>query len=367
VRILVVNAGSSSLKLRALDDEDIVVESTDLPAPHDDRSGEEIGGAVREFGQIDAVGHRIVHGGTDYSASVLIDDEIVARLHALVDYAPLHQPKSLAALSAVTDVLPDAPAVACFDTAFHAQLPAAASTYALPREWRIRWNLQRFGFHGLSHDYASRRVAEMIGRPREELRIVTAHLGAGASLAAVAGGHSVDTTMGFTPLEGLVMATRSGSIDPGLVLWLQEHAGMPSAELASTLEHRSGLLGLAGTADMKAIVERRAAGDGGATLAFDIYVHRLRSAIAAMAASMGGIDVLAFTGGVGERSATVRSAAGQGLEFLGVALDDPEGATGDREITRSGAAVRTFVIEAREDLEIAREVRRVLDAQSAPR
>jgi len=272
----------------------------------------------------------------------------------------------LAAMSAATDVLPRVPAVACFDTAFHAHLPAAASTYALPREWRIRWNLRRFGFHGLSHDYASRRAAEMIGRPRDGLRIVTAHLGAGASLAAVAGGRSVDTTMGFTPLEGLVMATRSGSVDPGLVLWLQEHAGMPSAELASTLEHRSGLLGLAGTADMKAIVERRAAGDGGAALAFDVYVHRLRAGIAAMAASMDGLDELVFTGGVGERSAAVRKAAGDGLGFLGVALDDPDGGAGDREITHAGASVRTFVVEAREDLEIAREVRRVLAESGVP-
>jgi acetate kinase len=367
VRILVVNAGSSSLKLRVLDDEDVVVDSADLPAPREEGSDEEIGEAFRGFGRIDAVGHRIVHGGSDYSTSVRIDDEIVERLRALVDYAPLHQPKSLAALDAVASALPDVPAVACFDTAFHAQLPAAAATYALPREWRVRWNLRRFGFHGLSHDYASRRVAELIGRPREELRIVTAHLGAGASLAAVAGGHSVDTTMGFTPLEGLVMATRSGSVDPGLVLWLQEHGGMPAAELASSLEHRAGLLGLAGTADMKEIVERRATGDTEATLAFDVYVHRLRASIAAMAASMGGLDGLAFTGGIGERSAAVRMAAAEGLEFLGVGAEDradpfadrPDAAW-DHEISRSGARVRTFVIEAREDLEIAREVRQVL-------
>jgi acetate kinase len=360
VRILVVNAGSSSLKLRVLDDGDEVVDSADLPAPRDEGSNEEIADAVRAFRGIDAVGHRIVHGGSEYSEAVRITDEVVDRLTALVDYAPLHQPKSLEALEAVSSTLEDVPAVACFDTAFHAELPGAASTYALPREWRVRWNLRRFGFHGLSHDYASRRVAEMIGRPRDELRIVTAHLGAGASLAAVAGGRSVDTTMGFTPLEGLVMATRSGSVDPGLVLWLQEHGGMPSAELASTLEHRSGLLGLAGTDDMKEVVERRASGDRDASLAFDVYVHRLRGAIAAMAASMTGLDALAFTGGVGERSAAVRVAAADGLGFLGIALDDQEDATGDREITHSGAAVRSLVIEAREDIEIARQVRQVL-------
>jgi acetate kinase len=360
VRILVVNAGSSSLKLRVLDDEDKVVDSADLPAPREEGSDEEIGQAVAGFGRIDAVGHRIVHGGTDYKTSVRIDDEVITRLRELVDYAPLHQPKSLAALDAVARALPDAQGVACFDTAFHAGLPPAASTYALPREWRIRWNLRRFGFHGLSHDYASRRVAEVLGRPRQELRIVTAHLGAGASLAAVAGGHSVDTTMGFTPLEGLVMATRSGSVDPGLVLWLQEHGGMPAAELASTLEHRAGLLGIAGTDDMKTIVERRASGDADASLAFDVYIHRLRAGIAAMAASMGGIDAFAFTGGVGERSAAVRVAAAEGLGFLGIGVDERDDPDVDREITRGGATVRTFVIEAREDLEIVREVRRVL-------
>jgi acetate kinase len=360
VRILVVNAGSSSLKLRVLDNEDKVVESVDLAAPREEGSDEEIGRAVEGFGRVDAVGHRIVHGGSDYSASVRIDEKVVARLRALVDYAPLHQPKSLAALEAVTQALPDAPAVACFDTAFHAHLPAPASTYALPREWRVRWNLRRFGFHGLSHDYASRRVAELMGQPREDLRIVTAHLGAGASLAAVAGGRSVDTTMGFTPLEGLVMATRSGSVDPGLVLWLQEHEGMPAAELASTLEQRAGLFGLAGTGDMKAIVEARASGDPDATLAFDVYIHRLRAGIAAMAASMDGLDALAFTGGVGERSSAVRTAAAEGLGFLGVSVEDRADGEADREITGGSGSVRTFVIEAREDLEIAREVRRVL-------
>ncbi len=191
---------------------------------------------------------------------MVVDEQIVARLRALTDLAPLHQPKSLRGLEEVSRALPDVPAVACFDTAFHARMPAAASTYALPREWRSRWDLRRFGFHGLSHEYASHRAAELVGRPLRSIRVVTCHLGAGASLAAVHDRISVDTTMGFTPLDGLVMATRSGSIDPGLLLWLEEHMGMPPSELASTLEHRSGLLGLAGTADMKAILEAEAAG-----------------------------------------------------------------------------------------------------------
>jgi len=361
-RILVVNAGSSSLKLRVLDHEDVVVASVDLPAPRGSTDAAAVADAIRGLGEVDAVGHRIVHGGTQFARSVLLDADVEARLRALTDLAPLHQPKSLAAVAAVNAVLPDVPAVACFDTAFHASMPAAATTYALPPEWRKRWDLRRFGFHGLSHAYAARRVAELLGVRPPGLRLVTCHLGAGASLAAVLDGRSIDTTMGFTPLEGLVMATRSGSVDPGLVLWLAEHAGTPPAELAATLEHRSGLLGLAGTADMRTIIDSAATGDPDATLALDVYVHRLRAGIASMAASLGGIDALVFTGGVGERAPTVRARAADGLGFLGVALEPARnaGGPGDREIGRDGATVRTFVIVAREDLQIAHEVRVVL-------
>lgn len=364
LRILVVNAGSSSLKLRVLDPEDRLVASRDLPAPRGAIDAPLVAGAIGEFGGIDAVGHRIVHGGTRFAGPVRIDARVEEALRALTDLAPLHQPKSLAALAAVSTVLTDTPAVACFDTAFHATLPAAAATYGLPREWRLRWDLRRFGFHGLSHAYASRRAAELLGRPVEDLRIVTCHLGAGASLAAIRGGRSVDTTMGFTPLEGLVMATRSGSVDPGLVLWLEEHVGMPAAELASTLEHRSGLLGLAGTADMRTIVESASSGEPEAVLALDVYLHRLRAAIAAMTAALGGLDVLVFTGGVGEHAPVVRQRAAEGLAFLGVTLDPVgnEAWRADGEIGAPGAAVRTLVVTAREDLEIAREVRTVLAA-----
>lgn len=363
MRILVVNAGSSSLKLRVIDPDDRLVASADLPAPRGRTDEGTMAEAIRGFGAVDAVGHRIVHGGSIYSRPVVIDRDVVARLRALTDLAPLHQPKSLAALDAVSAVLPGVPAVACFDTAFHAGIPAAAATYALPPEWRKRWDLRRFGFHGLSHAYASRRAAELLGRAPEGLRIVTCHLGAGASLAAVRDGRSVDTTMGFTPLEGLVMATRSGSVDPGLVLWLEEHVGMPPSELADTLEHRSGLLGLAGTADMRAILAAAGAGDPDATLALDVYVHRLRAGIAAMAAAIDGLDALVFTGGVGENAPAVRERAVRGLAFLGVALDPGRNggvATGDREIGAEGAPVRVLVIAAREDLQIAHEVRAVL-------
>ena len=363
-RILVVNAGSSSLKLRVLDGADAVVGAADLPAPRGTIEAADLARAIGGFGAVDAVGHRIVHGGTEFSKAVLIDERVVARLEALTDLAPLHQPKSLAALAAVANLLPDVPAVASFDTAFHATIPASASTYALPAEWRTRWDLRRYGFHGLSHAYAARRAPELLGLPAVGLRIVSCHLGAGASLAAILDGRSIDTTMGFTPLEGLVMATRSGSVDPGLVLWLADHARMPAAELASTLEHRSGLLGLAGTADMRAILEAAAAGQPEATLALDVYLHRLRAGIAAMVAALGGLDVLVFTGGVGEHAPEVRARAAAGLGFLGVAVDDGRNADGptDREIGAAGAAVATVVIEAREDIQIAHDVRAVLAA-----
>ncbi len=363
-RVLVVNAGSSSLKLRLLDRDDQVVASRDLPAPSGAVDAAQVAEALAGIGPPDAVGHRIVHGGTRFVGPVRLDANVERGLRALIDLAPLHQPKSLAMLDAVRTILPDVPAVACFDTAFHAGMPAAAATYALPPEWRHRWELRRYGFHGLSHAYASGRAAELIGRPIEDLRIVTCHLGAGASLAAVSGGRSVDTTMGFTPLEGLVMATRSGSVDPGLVLWLEEHAGMPPAELASTLEHRSGLLGLAGTGDMRVILEAAERGEPDASLALAVYVHRLRAGIASMAAAMGGLDAIVFTGGVGEHAPAVRELAVRDLGFLGIGIDPGRNAADgdDREIGSPDALVRALVVAAREDLQIAREVRGLLDS-----
>jgi acetate kinase len=365
VRVLVVNAGSSSLKLSVLDD-DALVFSESVPVVAGRLEEDTVRTIVGSGEGIEAVGHRIVHGGTEFLEPVEIDDVVVRLLEGLSDLAPLHQPKSLRALALVSRLLPDVPAIACFDTAFHARMPPAASTYPLPIEWRKRWPLRRFGFHGLSHAYVSGRTAQLFGRPVEELRIVSCHLGAGASLAAVERGRSVDTTMGFTPLEGLVMATRSGSIDPGLVLWLQEHAGMPSAELATTLEYRSGLVALAGTADMKEILDAEEAKEASAALAVEVYLHRLRGGIAAMVAAMGGVDALVFTGGVGERSAAIRSRAAARLGFLGIELDPARNQSPelDAEIGAHGASVRSFVVAAREDLQIARDVRTVLGGGS---
>ena len=366
MRVLAVNVGSSSLKLSVFGDADAPLARDELPAPGGRLDDEALADAVGRYGPIDAVGHRIVHGGSEFSDSVLVDDRVRVRLEALVDLAPLHLPKSLAGLDALSRFLPETPQIACFDTTFHAGMPLAALTYALPAEWRRRWNLRRYGFHGLSHAYVSARTEELAGAASGTLRVVTCHLGAGASLAAVCRGKSVDTTMGFTPLEGLVMATRSGSVDPGLVLWLEEHVGLPPAELASTLEHRSGLLALSGTADMAAVLEAEAAADTDASLAIDVYLHRLRAEIAAMSAAMDGLDALAFAGGVGERAPSVRARAVRGLSFLGLAVDDEanEGARPDAEISADGARVRTFVVEAREDLQIVRDVRRVLSRAS---
>jgi len=363
MRTLIVNAGSSSLKLSVLE-HDRTLATEELPAPGGRIDESAVRAVIERFRPIDAVGHRIVHGGTEFRGPVKVDAGVRRRLGALSDLAPLHQPKSLRALDLVSRLLDGVPAVACFDTAFHARMPEAASTYALPHEWRRRWGLRRFGFHGLSHAYASRRGAELLGRDVTAVRIVTCHLGAGASLAAVRHGISVDTTMGFTPLEGLVMATRSGSVDPGLVLWLEQHAGMPPSELASTLENRSGLLGLTGSADLKVILEAERRGDLDAERAVAVYLHRLRGGIAAMAAAMEGLDAVVFTGGVGERSREVRSRAAEGLGFLGVAIDSARNEAGppDREISPPGAPVRSFVVAAREDLEIARGVREALGA-----
>jgi acetate kinase len=363
MRVLVVNAGSSSLKLRLLGDRDEILADRELDAPRARIDEAELSDALAgKLGEADAVGHRIVHGGQRFHTAVQIDPEVEVALRELVDLAPLHQPKSLAALEAVSRVLPRVPAVACFDTAFHATMPPQAVTYALPAQWRERWAIRRYGFHGLSHAWIARRTPELLGRPGTGLRVVSCHLGAGASLCAIRDGRSLDTTMGFTPLEGLVMATRSGSVDPGLLLWLLEHGEMSERELAAALEHDSGLMGLAGTSDMREVLTRADAGNQAARLARNVYVHRLRGGIASMSASLGGIDVLAFTGGVGERSAQIRKLAADGLGFLGVKLDMArnEAAASDGDLSSQGARVCTIVLAAREDLEIARQVRAVL-------
>ena len=380
--VLVVNTGSSSLKLSLLDPAGAVTASGGLD--HWDGSAGTAGlrgflaGQAGQAGctgpaSITAVGHRVVHGGRRFTAPTVIDDQVIEGLAALTDLAPLHQPRAIAGIEAARAALPGVPQVACFDTAFHASLPTAAATYALPAGWTARFGLRRYGFHGLSHAHAARRAAELLagtGPPAPDpLRIVSCHLGAGASLAAISDGQSVDTTMGFTPLEGLVMATRSGSVDPGLLVWLLRHGGVTVADLGDKLEHASGLAGLAGlptgSGDLRDIRQAAAAGDPHAQTAIGVHAHRLRREIAAMAAAMDGLDALVFTGGIGEHQPETRAEAAAGLGFLGVAIDRQTNDTlrggEDADISAPGAHVRTLVVATREDLEIARQVRAALD------
>lgn len=360
MRVLVVNTGSSSLKLSVLDGEHTAkADTVERWEGADDLD------PLREFledaGDLDAVGHRVVHGGPRFREAVRLDDDAVGYLDSIADLAPLHNPRAVAAIRAVGELLPDLPAVAAFDTSFHATIPDRAATYALPREWNRRYGLRRYGFHGLSHSHAVRRAAQLVGRPLTDLRVVSCHLGAGASLCAVRDGRSVDTTMGFTPLAGLVMQTRVGSVDPGLLLWLLEHGDVDLATLGGVLEHQSGLKGLSGTSgDLRDVLAARASGDEDAALAFDVYVHRLVREVGSMAASAGGLDVLVFTGGMGEHSPDVREAAAGELFHLGVEVDAGVDVDGDADITKDGARVRTVVVKAAEELEVARETAQVL-------
>ena len=363
--ILVVNTGSTSLRLSIVEGEAVVAARRLDPPTDPAKAIEDFLAAVPTPA---AVGHRVVHGGERFRESTTVDSDLEAVLDELSELAPLHNPSAIASIRALARIRPDLPAVACFDTAFHATLPPAAATYALPEEWRQRWPLRRYGFHGLSHAWIARRVRELAGQTDRESRIVSCHLGAGASLAAIAGGRSVDTTMGFTPLEGLVMATRAGSVDPGLILWLIRSGGLAPGEVEDGLERRGGLTGLAGTADMRAVEEAAAAGDERASLALEVYCHRLRAAIAAMAAALGGLDWLVFTGGVGENSTRVRALTVGRLVFLGIELDEIANASPgpDGRISAAESRVAVAVVESREDLEIAAETRAVLSSGESP-
>jgi acetate kinase len=331
-RVLVVNAGSTSLKLSVVDADDVsrpVASLDDAPA-------------------VAAVGHRVVHGGARFSEPTRIDDAVVAELTALIELAPLHNAPAVEAITAARKALPDAMHVAVFDTAFHKTLPEVASTYLLPARFRDR-GIRRFGFHGLSVQWVAERVPAA--------RLVVCHLGGGSSVTAVRDGRSIDTTMGFTPLEGVPMATRAGSVDPGALLYLLRH-GATVDELDAALEHESGLSALAGSGDVAAL-ER--AGTPEARLALDIYCYRIAQAIAAMATALGGLDALAFTAGVGEHSSAARAATCGRLAFLGVSLDESANnrADGDAEVGASSSSVRVHVVTAREDVVVARAVRSV--------
>ena len=340
--ILVVNAGSTSLKvsLVAEDESTERVESLEAVVSAD----------------LDAVAHRVVHGGETFRDPVAIDSSVRRAIHKLESLAPLHNAPGLRGIEQAMGAHPDAPHVAVFDTAFHATIPAEAATYAVPEAWREEWGIRRFGFHGLSVQWAAEQVPVR--------RLVVCHLGGGCSVTAVLDGRSVDTTMGFTPLEGVPMSTRSGSVDPGALLYLLREASLDAEALDHALNFDSGLVGLAGSGDMSELESRVGLGDPVAALAVDAFAHRVAAAVAGMAVATGGLDALVFTAGIGERSRLARGRVCDRLEFLGVALDASlnETAEPDAEVASTDSSVRVVVLEAREDLVAARAARALLAA-----
>jgi acetate kinase len=372
-RVLVINSGSSSVKYRLFDREepaeDGIVERIGEPggaaADHDQ--------ALRQvLDQLDlrdlaVVGHRVVHGGSRFTAPTRIDDQVVAAIESLVPLAPLHNPANLAGSAATRALLPEVPQVAVFDTAFHRTLPPAAATYAIDAATAARYGIQRYGFHGTSHAYASRRTAGLLGRSLAEVNVITLHLGNGASACAVAGGRSVATSMGLTPLEGLVMGTRSGDLDPAVVFHLHRTAGLPVAEIDDLLNHRSGLLGLAGMNDMRQLLAARAAGDPAAGLAFDVYCRRITGYVGAYYALLGRVDAVTFTAGVGENAVEVRAAALAGLDRLGITVDEARNRARAAVISPDGAEVAVCVVRTDEEREIAAQARAVLSTPSRGR
>jgi acetate kinase len=323
---------------------------------------------LKDFSQVDVVGHRVVHGGLKYRDSTRVTAEVKQTIARLAVFAPQHNPAELEGIDASEKAFPGRPQVAVFDTAFHSGMPQTAALYPGPYAW-FEKGIRRYGFHGISHQYCSQRAARILDKDLKSLRLVTCHLGHGCSLAAVREGRSVDTTMGFTPLEGLMMANRSGSVDPGILIHLLREEGYTAERLDQVLNQESGLLGISGVSDdMREILEAMEAGNPRARLAFEVFIHRLRFHIGAMAAAAGGLDALVFTAGVGENSPQVRAAACQGLEFLGVRIDPKknESAPVDQDIASRDSAARVLVVAAREDWAIALESRRLACADAAP-
>ena len=312
---------------------------------------------LKDLAAIDIVGHRVVHGGADYSEATLITPEVKETIEQLISLAPNHNPAHLEGIEAVEQVLSGIPQLAVFDTAFHSQMPLEASVYPIPYEWYER-GIRRYGFHGISHKYCAGRTAQLLSQPLDSLKLITCHLGNGCSLAAIKNGISINTTMGFTPLEGLMMGTRSGSIDPAIPLYLQREHGLDVEQIDEMLNKAAGLKGISGdTGDMRQIRELIAQGHERAQLAFDIYIHRLQSEIGAMLATLGGLDALVFTAGVGEHSAVVREKTCQPFQFLGLKLDKQKNDNSplEQDIATPDSTVRVLVIHAEEDWAIAQE------------
>lgn len=374
--VFVVNSGSSSIKYQLLD-----TDSGDaLEEGVIQRIGESGGDAEsHEVGlrkildsvgrrELAAVGHRVVHGGSRFDRAVIVTDEVEADIEELSALAPLHNPANLAGIRAARAAVPGVPQVAVFDTAFHQSMPRAAYRYAIDRGLADRWGIRRYGFHGTSHKYVSERAAVFLGRPLDRLRQIVLHLGNGASACAIRGGISVDTSMGMTPLEGLVMGTRSGDLDPAILPHLGRVAGLELPALDEILNRRSGLLGLAGSGDMRDVLSRSEAGDDAAEEALEVWAHRIRHYLGAYLAVLGGVDAITFTAGIGENTPALRARALQGLDGLGIVVDDERNASAsraERRISPAGADVAVLVIPTNEELEIARQSAAAVEGQDA--
>lgn len=379
--VLVLNAGSSSLKYQLVVPETAEVQAKGLV----ERIGEpgspvaDHGAAMRAMAKdlaaagvdldavgVRAVGHRVVHGGPDFTDPTIIDDKMLEEIKDLIPLAPLHNPGAVSGIEAARAEF-DVPHVAIFDTAFFSTLPAAAATYAIPHDLAERYRIKRYGFHGTSHQYVSRAAAELVDRDLGELNQIVLHLGNGCSASAVRGGIAVETSMGLTPLQGLVMGTRSGDVDPGLHTFLHNELGMTIAEIDTLLNKESGLKGLAGVNDFRELEQRQAAGDEAAQLAFDVYVHRLKHYVGAYLALLGGLDVLSFTAGVGENAPALRAAVMEGLAGLGLQVDPERNGTPSkvaRVISPDGSPITIAVIPTNEELAIARETVALLESRS---
>jgi acetate kinase len=322
-------------------------------------------GVIRDKSEIDAVGHRVVHGGEKFPDSVLIDRELMQILRSCIELAPLHNPHNIRGITACTQILPGVPQVAVFDTAFHQKMPPYAYIYGIPYVLYKRYSIRRYGFHGTSHHYVSRRAAKMLDRPLEDLKIITCHLGNGASMTAIKGGISIDTSMGFTPLEGLLMGTRSGDLDPAIILHIMAREELSLHEANTLLNKHSGLQGISGVSgDMRDIISEAQKGNSSAQLALEVYCYRIRKYIGAYAAAMGGLDVLVFTAGIGENSSVVRRKCCEGLEFLGIKIDETRNEEtsdkGSRRIQTDDSTVEVLVIPTNEELVIALDTQRVI-------
>ena len=393
--VLVVNAGSSSLKYSLVDADsgmepaDGLVEQigeTSGAVNHRGPDGEhrderrvpdheaalqaaldafEKHGPVLDDVDVRAVGHRVVHGGDRFSAPALVDDDLLTAVEELIPLAPLHNPANLEGLAVARRVFPDLPHVAVFDTAFHQTLPEHAYTYAVPRAWREEHRIRRYGFHGTSYAFVSRAAAQLLDRPVEDVNLVVLHLGNGCSVTAVQGGRSVETSMGLTPLEGLVMGTRSGDVDPAVHAHLHRELGWSLADIDRALNKESGLKGLAGENDFRRVFQRRAAGDADAALAFDVYCHRLRKYVGAYYAVLGRVDAVVFTAGVGENAPAVRAACLEGLNRLGIVVDPARNdarISGPTVVSADGSDVQVLVVPTNEEWEIARQTMTVVTA-----